>query len=377
MGKFVAVTSKGLADVLASELTELGLKVESKGPAGVTFESNWEGVYLANLCLRTATRVIKPVLDFPAYQPEELYTNTLKHDFTKYISLRDTFMVDATVGPGSFRDQRFVAMKIKDAVADQFREKFGERPNVDSKNPDMRIMVRAVKNQVSISVDTTGESLSHRGYRSEQGEAPLRENLAAALVLMSGWKRDVPIVDPMCGSGTLLIEAALMAKNVTPGSLRKKFAFQKFQSFQPEVWDKILTERLSAERETDTQNPIQFYGFDRDPKVIRIAKRNAERAGVDDVIQFGTSAVDVLKKPVEGGLMLVNPPYGERLGAPEELKDVYRDLAYALKQQFKGWSCWILSGNEELTKELKLKASRRIPVFNGAIECRWLEYKIN
>jgi 23S rRNA G2445 N2-methylase RlmL len=374
MAEFFAVTSKGLADVLADELVALGAKVLKKTPAGVAFESNWEGCYRANLMLRTATRVIKPVLDFPAYKPEELYTNIQKHDFTKYIGVKDTFMIDASVKDSSFHDQRFVAMKIKDGIADQFREKFGERPDVDTKNPDLMIMVRVKKNQVSIAVDTTGENLSQRGYRAEQGEAPLREHLAAGLIKMTGWQEDECIVDPMCGSGTLLIEAALMVKKITPGSLRKKFAFQKFADFRPEVWDKIVTEALNEEVVT---NNVHFYGFDRDQKVIRMARRNAERAGVDDLITFEHSAIDMLKAPVPKGMMILNPPYGERLGVSEELKDSYRDLAFGLKSQFKGWTCWILSGNEDLTKELKLKSTRRIPVFNGAIECRLLEYKIN
>lgn len=374
MAKFIAVTSKGLADVLAQELTELGLKVLEKGPAGVTFESNWEGCYRANLELRTATRVLKPILDFPAYQPEELYHNIQKHDFTKYISTRDTFTIDANVRDSSFRDQRFVAMKIKDGIVDQFREKYGERPNIDNENPALRIMVRIAKNQVNVSIDTTGDNLSQRGYREEAGEAPLREHLAAGLVKMTSWDELTVLVDPMCGSGTLLIEAALMAKQIAPGSLRKRFAFQKFSDFKPEVWDKIVTESLSRE----TQAPgVHFYGFDRDAKVIRMARRNAERAGVEDLVTFDVRAVDMLAAPVEKGMMILNPPYGERLGVTEELKDVYRDLAYTLKRQFKGWTCWLLSGNEELTKALKLKSSRRIPVFNGNIECRWLEYKVN
>lgn len=374
MAEFIAVTSKGLADVLADELMALDLKVLKKGPAGVTFESNWEGCYRANLELRTATRIIKPVLDFPAYKPEELYNNIKKHDFTKYMRLTDTFMIDASVRDSSFHDQRFVAMKIKDAIADQFREKFGERPNVDNKNPDLMIMVKVIKNQVSVAVDTTGENLSQRGYRAEQGDAPLREHLAAGLVKMTGWQGDMALVDPMCGSGTILIEAALMLKKITPGSLRKRFAFQKFLDFKTDVWDKIVTEALSREEVVPS---IHLYGYDRDSKVIRMAKRNAERAGVDDLITFEQSGIDMLSRPVEKGMMILNPPYGERLGVTEELKDSYKDLAYGLKKEFKGWACWILSGNEELTKALKLKSSRRIPVFNGAIECRLLEYKIN
>ena len=374
MAHFLAVTSRGLVDVLFQELTELGLTVLEKGPLGVKFDSNWEGVYKANLQLRTATRILKPILDFPAYEPQELYNNIQKHDFTKYIHVHQTFTIDAHVRESSFHDQRFVAMKIKDGIVDQFREKFNERPNIDNDNPHLRIMVRIVKNQVNVAIDTSGDTLTQRGYRSEAGEAPLREHLAAGLVKMAGWDGQSVIVDPMCGSGTILIEAAMMAKKIPPGSLRKKFAFQNFKEFKPEAWDKVVTESLSEELET---HPVHFYGFDIDGKVLSIAKRNAERAGVDDCITFQKCAVDVLEKPSEKGVMIVNPPYGERMGVSEELKDVYRDLSYILKKNFKGWTCYLLSGNEELTSALRLKTTRKMPVYNGPIECRFLEYKIN
>ena len=377
MPEFLAVTSRGLIDVLSDEVAALGLTVVNKSAAGVLFESNWEGCYRANLELRTATRILKPVLDFPAYEPEELYNNIQKHDFTKYITAQQTLAVDASVRESAFRDQRFVAMKVKDAVVDQFREKYsGERPNVDTENPTLRLMVRVVKSQVSVSIDTSGDSLSQRGYRTEAGEAPLREHLAAGLVALSDWQENVTIIDPMCGSGTILIEAALRARRIAPGSFHKKFAFQNFKGFQPEAWDRIVTQAIDSEIE---KPGMHFYGFDVSSRMIRMAKNNAERAGVDGEITFAASAVDVLTPPegLEPGLLIVNPPYGERLGITEELKDVYRDLAFSLKHNFKGWTCWILSGNEQLTGALKLKASRRMPIFNGPIECRFLEYKIN
>ncbi len=377
MPEFIAATSRGLIDVLSDEISSLGLNVINKTSAGVTFESNWEGCYRANLELRTATRVLKPVLDFPAYQPDELYHNIRKHDFTKYIDVGQTIAVDANVRESGFRDQRFVAMKVKDAIVDQFRDAFdGKRPDVDTDNPALRVAVRVVKNQVNVAIDTSGDSLSQRGYRTEAGEAPLREHLAAGLLALSGWSQNVTIIDPMCGSGTILIEAALRARKIAPGSFRKKFAFQNFRGFQREAWDRVVTETLSAEIEKAN---VHFYGFDKYSRMVRVAMNNAQRAGVEDDITFAASAIDVLTPPpgAEPGILIVNPPYGERLGITEELKDVYRDLAFSLKRNFKGWTCWILSGNEELTGALKLKASRRMPVFNGPIECRFLEYKIN
>ncbi len=378
MPLFFASTSRGLVDVLSEEIQSLGLEVREKTQAGVSFETNWEGCYKANLWLRTATRIIKPVLDFPAYQLDELYHNTLKHDFTKYIEPSQTIAVDAVVRESMIRDQRMVALKVKDAVVDQFRDKFGVRPDVDTRNPALRIMARVVKNQVSLAIDTTGEPLSFRGYRIEAGEAPLREHVAAGVLHLCGWAaaKNKVIVDPMCGSGTFLIEAAMMARNMAPGLMRKRFAFQGIKGFQEEPWSKLVEEAIGAEIES---SEVSFYGSDLDREVLRYAKRNIGRAGVDENIEFHRLSVTEIKPPegvTEPGLILVNPPYGARLGVTEELKDVYRDLAHALKTDFKGWTLWLLSGNEELSAALKLKASRRIPIHNGNIECRLLEYLI-
>jgi 23S rRNA G2445 N2-methylase RlmL len=373
MADFLALTSRGLVDVLAKELDDLGFKIKQKGAPGVMFDANWEGCYRANLQLRTASRILKPILDFPAYEPQELYNNTLKHDFTKYIPADGTIAVDAHVRESSFRDQRFVALKIKDAIVDQFREKYGTRPDVDTEDPDLCVVVKVVKNQVSLAIDTSGQTLSQRGYRTEAGDAPMREHLAAGILELVNWNEETVIIDPMCGSGTILIEAAMRARKIAPGSLRKKFAFQNLLSFKPEIWDKVVTESLGAE----VNAKVHLYGYDVDGKTLQKARRNAERAGVEENITFEYSPIQTLKKPIESkGMLIVNPPYGERLGVTEELKDVYRDLAFQLKREFQGWKCWILSGNEELTGALKLKATRRIQVFNGNIDCRLLEYEI-
>lgn len=373
MPQFFATTSRGLSEVLEKELQSLGFKGIKSELGGVWFETNWKGCYLANLKLRTASRVLLPVLDFPAYQPEELYQNVFKkHDFTKYFSLKDTFSVDANVRESSFKDQRFIALKVKDAVVDQFREKFGERPNVSTQTPDVRVIVRIVKNQVSIAMDTSGDTLSNRGYRLQSGEAPLREHLAAGLLELAEWDGQTPLVDLMCGSGTILIEAALRASAIAPGSLRKRFAFQKFIGFDKEAWEEAVDQVVSEEKECE----VPIYGFDINGKILSAAKSNAVRAGVDTAIQFQKSAVDLVEPPCEKGLIIINPPYGERLGDVESVKDVYRDLAFILKSKFKGWTCWLLSGNHEMTQALKLKSTRRIPVFNGNIECRFLKYEI-
>jgi putative N6-adenine-specific DNA methylase len=324
--------------------------------------------------LRTATRILKPILDFPAYQYDDLYHNVLKHDFTKYIRVQDTLAIESVVRESQLKDQRMVSLKIKDAIVDQFREKFGSRPDVDTDNPALKVVARLVKNQVSLAIDTSGQSLSLRGYRTESGEAPLREHLAAGLIEMMNWDEKQTIYDPMCGSGTLLIEAALKAKKIAPGTLRKNFSFQKFLSFQEDVWRKLVEEALDKEvKETD----LKLYGSDINGKLVRIAVANAERAATDDMIEFFKKSVTEIEPPTpEPGIIIVNPPYGERLGVTHELSDVYKDLAYSLKRKFQGWTLWLLSGNEELTRDLRLKAEKRIPVMNGNIECRFLMYPI-
>lgn len=373
MPEFFASTARGLVEPLEVELKKLGFSVTDKAVGGVFFESNWEGCYRANLHSRLASRILKPILDFTAYQPEELYNQILRHDFTKYIKPNQSIAIDATVKDGMMRDQRFVAMKIKDAVVDQFREKFGVRPDVDNENPALRIHVRAVKNQFNVAIDTSGDSLFKRGYRKEVGEAPLKENLAAGLISLTEWDGNSPLVDFMCGSGTFLIEGAMMALNIAPGLNRKRFGFMNWLSYDKAVWEKLVQEAMDSEKE-DLE--FKLYGFDIDRKVLSNAKENAARAGVDHVIEFRKEAVATVEPPAEKGLIIVNPPYGARIGDEDNLRDVYRDLSFTLKHRFKGWDAWILSGNKELIADLKLKSTRKHFVFNGNIECRFLKYSM-
>ncbi|UXR65280.1 THUMP domain-containing protein [Bdellovibrio bacteriovorus] len=373
MPEFFASTARGLVEPLEQELKDLGLKVTNRYIGGVFFESNWEGCYKANLHSRLASRILKPVLDFTAYQPEELYNQILRHDFTKYIKPTQTISIDASVSDSKMRDQRFVAMKVKDAIVDQFREKFGVRPDVDNENPSLRIHVRAIKNQFNVAIDTSGDSLFKRGYRKEVGDAPLKENLAAGLLRLSEWDGQSPLVDFMCGSGTFLIEAAMMSMNIAPGVNRKRFGFQNWLNYEEDAWEKVVQEAMDAEKE---ELPFKFYGFDIDKRVLMNAKDNAKRAGVDQVIEFKKESVATVEPPVEKGLIVVNPPYGARIGDEDNLRDVYRDLGFTLKHRFKGWDAWILSGNKELIADLKLKSTRKHFVFNGNIECRFLKYSM-
>lgn len=374
MPQFLATTAKGLVDPLEIELKNMGFSGLMKISAGVFFESNWEGVYKANLQSRLASRIMKPVLDFPAYNGEDLYYNLKKHDFTKYIDVNQTIKIEASIKDCAIVDQRFVAMKVKDAIVDQFREKHDVRPDVDTLNPHLRIFVKGIKNHFHVMVDTSGESLFLRGYRKEAGPAPMKENLAAGLLALAEWDQKTPIVDPMCGSGTILIEAAMMALNMAPGSHRRHFGFMDLANFDEAAWDRVVDEAASQEKEDLDFN---FFGFDIDKKVLQMAKENAKRAGVDHVVQFKSETIATVAPPVEKGLLVTNPPYGARLGDEDNLRDVYRDLGFTLKHRFKGWDAWILSGNKDLILDMHLKATRKHFVYNGPLECRFLKYSMH
>jgi 23S rRNA G2445 N2-methylase RlmL len=374
MADFFASCPYEVSGILHDELKELGMDKLEKTKSGVYFSSSWEGCYKVNLHSRIASRVYKPVLEFIAYDKDQLYNEIQKHDFTKYISPEQTVAIDVKLKECKMHDQRFVAMRIKDAVVDQFTAAFGKRPDVESKNPDLRIHVKATKNNFWVALDTSGSSLYQRGYRKEVGEAPLKENLAAGLITLTGWDRKSPLVDPMCGSGTFLIEAAMMYMNMAPGTLRKKFGFQNWKNYKKDVWEKLVNEAM--DKELPAPEETMFFGYDLDNQMIKKAKINAHHAGVENLIKFRKETLSLLKPEVEKGMLITNPPYGARIGEEDWLKDVYRDLGYCLKHSFKGWDCWILSGNKDLILEMKLKADRRIMIFNGPIECRFLKYSM-
>lgn len=399
MPKFIATASKGLGDALLKEIQDMGIPSAVKVSAGVEFEGNWATCYKVNLRSRIASRVLLTILDFPAYNADEVYHNMMKHDFTKYIDPDQLMMVEATVRESAIRDQRFLAMRVKDAIVDQFRTKFDVRPSVDSQKASLRVYIRGVKDFYNVSIDTSGDSLFKRGYRSEQGEAPIKENVAAALIALSEWDQKSVLVDPFCGSGTLLIEAALMKYRICPGTLRKRFVFQSLKNYQEEAFEAELDECLSQEIEMDSdkqefgdaqstksENPsveslspsktATFFGYDIDGEAIKIAKRNAVRAGVGDEIEFKRQPVETLTAPAETGMIVTNPPYGARLGDEALLVDLYKDFAHTMKVNFKGWTAWVLSGNKDLTPHLKLKSLKRVPLWNGPLECRFLKYNM-
>jgi len=373
MPEFYAPAPRGLKEPLRQEFHTLGFKKIKNTASGITFEGPWIDCYRANIQSRIANRILKPLLDFVAYDPDELYHHIRRHDFTKYIKPHQTIRVEASITESKLRDQRFVALKVKDAVVDQFREKFEERPSVDRTQADLSIHVYANKNQFHVYLDTSGEPLLQRGYRKQAGTAPLKESLAAGLLYLAGWDKKTPIVDPFCGSGTILIEAALMASNIAPGILRKHFAFESLNNFDKEAFSKVIDE--AASQEVDNVD-FKFYGFDHDPEAIKAARANARRAGVDHLIEFKVREVSKLAPPVEYGMIITNPPYGVRMGDHKMLEWVFYDFSHALKENFHGWDVWVLSASQEQSACFGLKSSRKFQVFNGNIECRFLKYQI-
>lgn len=374
MPQFLALTSRGLGQTLEAELRHLDFKVLKKQSTSVLFESSWKDVYKAHCQLRCATRIIQPILDFKAYNQNDLYYGIhRRHDFTKYITSNQTLAVEAHVSDHqALTDQRFVAQKSKDAIVDQFTEKFGNRPDVDAKNPDLRVIVRIQQSDVSIALDLTGEPMTFRGYRTEAGEAPLREHLAAALVDLSGWTADDALIDPMCGSGTILIEAALKAR----GGLmprKSRYLFERWQNFDSAWFAKAQAEVASQAKSI---SKLKLFGYDKDGKVIARARANAQRAGVEDVIHFEVLPIQKLKAPFSKGVLIANPPYAVRLGEEKKIAKEWEDIAYTLKHEFAGWSCWLLSGNKDVSTALHLKSQRKIPLMNGPMECRFLNYQM-
>ncbi|MCB0378936.1 MAG: RNA methyltransferase [Bdellovibrionales bacterium] len=384
MPLFYAATSRGLAEPLAEELRSMGLKVKEVDKQGCSFDGPWTDAVKANLRSRIATRISLPVLDFTAYKEDELYHNVMKHDFTKYLTPELTFSVKAKSNDCAIKDQRMLAMKVKDAIADQFNEKFGKRPSVDKETPNIRIHIFGSRNEYRLSVDTTGKSLSQRGYRKDIMEAPMREHVAAGLLKLSGWDQTTTLIDPMCGSGTLLIEAALMYKHVAPGTFHKKFSFQYFQHIEEGLFESELDRVIAEEDERaayledlpeDTPK-LHFYGFDKSFDAIKAAKKNAEAAGVEDMITFEKGDATRFESPVEKGLIVTNPPHGIRLGDEFFLEELYKNFSFHLKKNFSGWDMWLLSGDAQWTRFLKMKAEKRYPIDNGGIDCRWIHYKV-
>ncbi len=371
--RYFATTSKGLEEILAGEIADLGGEEISVAAGGVGFSGNAALGYRANLWLRTANRVLLQLSEFPAVTPDDLYEGASTVPWPEMFSVGRTIAVDATARDSGIAHSHFAAQKTKDAVVDRFRAAVGSRPDVDPAAADVRINVRLVRDACTLSLDLSGESLNRRGYRAEPGEASLRETLAAGMILLTGWDGRVPLVDPACGAGTIPIEAALIATGTAPGLLRKEFSFQKLADFDRKAWDALLSE---ARGRPGGKWRGWIEGSDISRAAIRGARENAARAGVGGRIALEVRDVRDLAPAGPPGIILCNPPYGVRMSAGTGGDSFYRAMGEAFKKRCRGWTAYLLSGNPDATKELKLKASRRIPLMNGPIDCRLLKYEL-
>ena len=381
----LAKTFKGLEEVLAQELIELGANDVLIERRAVSFRGDKALLYRANLCLRTAIRVLVPVheatLRMPRrakdLKPEDLlYEEVQKIDWSRYMHADTTFAIDTTVYSETFRNSRYVTYRVKDAIVDYWQEKAGRRPDISVENPDLRINVHIGAERLTVSLDSSGESLHKRGYRVATTEAPISEVLAAGMLLMAGWSGQTDFYDPMCGSGTLLIEAALIARNIAPGVFRSAYGFEKWTDFDAELWSEIYNDD-SREREFTHK----IYGSDASFYAIQQAAKNIKSAGVQKDVELKQIRMEEIKRangkcPNEKMLVMLNPPYGERLKSNKEMEELYAAIGTALKHQFAGSTAWIISSNAAAMKCIGLKPSKKYHLLNGELDCQFNRYDL-
>ena len=369
--QMIAKTFYGLESVLADELSAIGAKEVEPINRAVSFKGDQELMYKANYLCYTAIRILKPIASFTANDESELYNELLKMKWWNYMDVDQTLAIDAVVSKSNITHSKFAALKSKDAIVDCFRKKYDKRPSVDVENPDLRINIHIFKEKCSVSLDSSGSSLHKRGYRDQVDKAPLNEVLAAGLVKLSGWDGKTDLLDPMCGSGTLLIEAAMQAYGIPAGYYRKDFGFKHWNDFDQKLWDQICEDAL--DNQIDFEHEI--IGTDHSKKAISIAKLNLKSSKFHKDIELRNTDFEDLLMPFENGTIISNPPYGERL-EEDDIIGLYKMIGDQLKTKYQGWKAWILSGNLEALKFVGLRPSKKIIVFNGALECRFANFEI-
>jgi len=369
--RFFATAPRGLEALLAGELAALGAREPRAVPGGVAFGGDWAACYRANLGSRIASRILWRVSDFPCRTEEDLYAAARSVDWPEYFSVSNKIRVNVSAQNSPLKSLDFATLRIKDAVCDRFRDAVGRRPDVERAAPDVRIHAFLEEARGALYLDTSGEPLFKRGWRRGRIEAPLRENLAAGIVMLSGWKPEEPLLDPMCGGGTLLAEAAAMARGRAPG-MNRSFGFEKLKVFDSSGWERIKKDSRNSQ---NSESP-RLFGSDSDPRALNEARRNLAEAGVERWVKL--ERADVLQRtaPAATGVLIANPPYGERIGASDELAAFYPKLGDALKRSFAGWRAYFFTADRRLEKLIRLQASRRTPLYNGALECRLYEFRI-
>ena len=370
----VAVLPQGLEAAGSEELTDLGAHSVKPGRRAVSFEADMACLYRMHLQARLPFRVLRQVASFPCQGRDDLYDGIRRAlDWERWLHPSMTFRVDVTGTAPGLNHSHFTALQVKNALVDTQRDLWGERSSIDLDDPDLSLHLHLGSGVAELSLDGSGGSLHRRGYRAAMGAAPLKENLAAGLIRLTGWDGISPLVDPCCGSGVLLIEAALAALQQAPG-LERRFALEGWADFQPELWEKEV-DRARQRRRRDLTLPL-LLGIEADPVIADQARANVEAAGLSGIIRITTSPFEDETLPDGPGVLVCNPPYGQRIGDEQELDALYSALGQFVRREASGWQLWLLSGNPKLTGALRLKASRRIPVSNGGIDCRWLNYDI-
>ncbi|MFN7219938.1 MAG: class I SAM-dependent RNA methyltransferase [Burkholderiales bacterium] len=376
MKRFFAPCPRGLSGVLADELQQLGATDTVANDGGVGFVGDIEVAYRANLYSRIATRVLLQVAEFPYRNEHEIYDTALLLPWPSWFSVDRTIKVEVTAHKSPVKSLDFTTLKIKDAVCDKFREVVNKRPSVATRDPDVRIYAHLDATTATLYLDLSGAPLFKRGKRDHVGEAPLKKNLAAGIIALTGWQPDEVFFDPMCGSGTFLVEAAEMACRIAPawsGGVLRHFAFEKLRDFDAALWKRLCDEARANER---SRNIAHVFGSDLFGDQLKIARENLVANGLGDSVALKQANVLEVPAPAEAGVLVTNPPYGERLSDADSLREMYPKLGDALKQRFAGWRAYFFSGDGNLAKAIRLSASRRTPLYNGKIECRLYEYKV-
>ncbi len=368
-----AQTMFGFEDLLVAELQAVGAQDITKHNRAVSFRGDEACLYRANLCLRTALRILVPIKTFSVEHEEDLYYGIKHVRWEQFMDVDDTLAVHCTLHSELFNHSQFLALKAKDAIVDRFRDHYGRRPSVDLDEPTLRIHLHVNGNACHVSLDSSGGSLHKRGYRDHTNLAPINEVLAAGLVLLSGWDGRSNFVDPMCGSGTILLEAAMIAGNIPPGIHRKQFGFERWKDFDAKVWKQV---RGEAEEAIDRGPAPVILGGEISPHVARKAESNIASAGYKDRIRIVNKPFQELEPPEGGGVMVLNPPYGERMDKDEDINAVYKMIGDTLKQRWAGWTAWMITSNMEAAKHVRLTPKPKIKVFNGSLDCRFLRYEL-
>ena len=372
MEKFFASCPRGLEALLADDLTAAGVKDLKAIPGGVHFAADWPACYAANLHSRIATRILWRVAHGRYAKEDDIYALALDTPWPTWFTAAQTIRVDVTAVKCPLKSLDFITLRIKDAVCDRFRADVDKRPSVDTREPDVRVHGFITVDECTLYIDTSGAPLYQRGLRQKTVEAPLKENVAAGILRLSGWQPGTPLLDPMCGSGTFLVEAAQMALNIAPGAGRE-FGFQKLKNFKLSVWKNLLDAAMDAEKPAAF---AQIYGSDISPVSVRATLANLDRAGLLPAVKLSTGDLLEISAPATEGVMVANPPYGQRLSEQDELAAFYPPLGSALKRHFAGWNCYLLTADLRLPKLMRLTPSKKTPLYNGAIECRLFEFKM-